>query len=102
MPAIKVRPSRHAKKRDFWGDADRGQLFVEQIDKKFGEHFGSRKVALAALKLQRRLFNMYITGERSIPDAVWSHLRRIPDYKKPAVVTTKTTPLYVDDVDPLS
>ena len=102
MPAIKVKPSRHAKKRDFWGDADRGQLFLEQIEKKFGTAFGSRKVALAALGLHRRLFNMYITGERSIPDTVWRDLRALPNYKIAA--KPKSTPplLYIDDVDPLS
>lgn len=100
MPAIKVKPSRHAKKRDFWGDADRGQLFIEQVEKKFGSHFGSRKDALAALKLQRRLFNMYITGERSIPDAVWRDLRALPKYQAAKPVSPST--LYVDDVDPLS
>ena len=96
MPAIKVRPSRHAKKRDFWGDADRGRLFLEQVEKKFGAAFGSRKAALKTLKLQRRLFNMYITGERNIPDTVWTQLRKLPNLKSVAKTTVD------DNVDPLS
>lgn len=107
MPCIRIRPSNKRnyngelpKKRDFWGDADRGKLFLEQIEKKFGDYFGSRKVALAKLKLHRRLFNMYITGERSIPDDVWSRLRAMPNYN---AAKPKPAPLlYVDDVDPLS
>ncbi len=106
MPCIKVRPSNKRnyngelpKRRDFWGDADRGHLFLEQIEKTFGAHFGSRKDALAALKLHRRLFNMYITGERSIPDEVWSKLRAMSKRK---AAKPKSTPLYIDDVDPLS
>lgn len=107
MPCIRIRPSNKRnchgqlpQKRDFWGDADRGKLFLEQVEQKFGTVFSSRKVALSALHLQRRLFNMYITGERSIPDEVWARLRHLPNYKaaKPDIAP----PLYVDDVDPLS
>lgn len=80
MPPIKVKPSKHAKKRDFWGDAERGALF------------------LAALGLQRRLFNMYITGERSIPDEVWTRLRKIRRNKTAVVISSFND----DDCDPLS
>jgi hypothetical protein len=101
MPAIKVKPSARAQKRDFWGDADRGALFLEQFEKKFGDHFGSRKAALEQLHLHRRLFNMYVTGERAIPPEVWAKLRKLPNYKARAVVAAPAL-LYLDDVDPLS
>lgn len=98
MPPIKVKPSKHAKKRDFWGDAERGALFLELVEEKFGAAFGSRKTALAALGLQRRLFNMYITGERSIPDEVWTRLRKIRRNKTAVVISSFND----DDCDPLS
>jgi hypothetical protein len=98
LQAIKVRPSRTSKKRDFWGDHIRGQLFLQQIEKKFGTYFGSRKVALETLKLERRLFNMYVTGERNIPDHVWTALRNLPNYQDDA---PEELP-FIDDVDPLS
>ena len=100
MPAIKVRPSKGAMKRDFWGDEKRGQLFEEQINKKFGDYFGSRAIALNTLRLQRRLFNMYITGERNIPNELWATLRKMPNYVAPKR-TTKPV-IFIDDVDPLS
>jgi hypothetical protein len=96
MPAIKFKPSPKAQKRDFWGDKQRGQIFEEQIAKKFGDHFGSRKTMLAEMGLQRRLFNMYVTGERNIPDEVWRKLRQRKNYNPNAPVR------HDDTIDPLS
>jgi hypothetical protein len=98
-PKIKPNPAT-VKRRDLYGDPKQGILFTEMIDNKFGTERGSRKTAFESLHLQRRIFNMYMTGERYIPDEVWSKLRAVPDYVAPA---RKTRPiLYIDDVDPLS
>lgn len=113
MPAIKVKPSTRAKARDFWGDAQKGASFKRMIDFKFGTYFGAVKTALETLQLNRRLYNMYITGEREIPDDLWLKLRRLPKQKKPAILPKnsprlvhgrKSAPatLYIDDIDPLS
>lgn len=97
MPAIKFRPSRGSQKRDFWGDARQGLKFALLIDMKFGRHFGSRREAIAFLGLQRRLFNMYITGERSIPDEIWDVLKKMPDYFPGRILSR-----WDEDIDPLS
>lgn len=116
MPAYKKKPSVRAKKRDFWGDAETGKTFERLFDRKFGTWFGSRKAGLAALKLDRRIFNMYLTGERSIPDDLWASLKRFPDFEAATVAKqpkkqltvnvvgriSTPKPLYIDDVDPLS
>jgi len=69
----------------FWGDPAQGEKLERLIDRKFGTYFGSRKVAIGTLGLSRRLMNMYITGERAIPDHVWKHLKLIPDFDPRAV-----------------
>lgn len=113
MPAIKKRPSRGAKKRDFWGDEVEGQKLGRLIDRKFGSHFGSRKTALETLGLGRRLFNMYLTGERAVPEHLWSQLKLLPDFDQRTQATApkratraRAVPsvLFIDedDEDPLS
>jgi hypothetical protein len=75
------------------------KLFKEQINQKFGSYFGSRKDALESLGLQRRIFNMYLSGERNIPPHVWARLRKLPNHN----ANQLRLPLpYLDDTDPLS
>lgn len=109
-----------------WGDQNDGARFDRALGRKFGTHFGSRRDAIATLDISRRLMNMYITGERAIPDTIWIALKKLPDidaaatsrkpasnkYKAPAqrrvqnkiVKGRRAIPaiLYIDDIDPLS
>lgn len=111
MPAIKVKPSPKAKKRDFWGDKIRGTNFKTTVDEKFGTKHGIVKTILAELKLHRRLYNMYITGEREIPDEVWQRLNDYnPKKKKRKIAPTPVvgqnaaprTLFVAEEIDPLS
>lgn len=90
MPAIKKRTSRLFSYRDFWGDGEQGESFDRLIDRKFGTHHGARVAAVKFLGYSRRLLNMYVTGERRIPDEIWAKVKARPDY------------LDDDGVDPLS
>lgn len=103
-------------KKEFWGDQNEGARFNRALGRKFGTHFGSRRDAIATLDISRRLMNMYITGERAIPDTIWIALKKLPDFDKAAarpkrkVATPKIVKgrraipaiLYIDDIDPLS
>lgn len=119
------KPKPKSAKKEFWGDQNEGARFDRMLGRKFGTHFGSRRDAIATLDISRRLMNMYITGERAIPDEVWIALKKLPDIDKAAakpkrkvatpkivkgrrvaspVAGRKAIPaiLYIDDIDPLS
>lgn len=71
-----------------YGNAIKAVAFEMMLDEKFGTGFGARKRAMLGLELQRRILNMYITGQRAIPDSVWHRLETMPDWD--------------EEVDPLS
>lgn len=106
------------KKRTAWGDPVDGQDFERLFCETFGTRFGSRKLGLAVLGLDRRLFNMYIKGQRRIPDAVWAKLANTPLHgpksapaarlnrlkatQQPVGRSKAPVALFLDDIDPLS
>lgn len=79
MPAVKKYSDIAKKKIDYWGDEIRGLNFKLRVNDTFGTGFGSRARAQKALGIGRRIFNMYITGQRNIPDQVWENLSVFED-----------------------
>lgn len=63
-----------------YGDQNEGARFDRMLKRKFGTQFGSRRDAITTLDISRRLMNMYITGERAIPDTIWIALKALPDF----------------------
>lgn len=96
MPAINFKPSPKAKKRPWWGDIDAGENLSFLIEQKFGSKHGHVKHVLAYLNIQRRLLDMYKSGERNIPEQIWARLELLHDY------TTATPNTWADDFDPLT
>jgi len=95
MPCYKKEPVFSKwKARDFWGDEDQGEQFALLLDEKFGTKRGARKLAMSVLNISRRLLNMYIVGERRVPDPLWATLTQMQVFDPNAV--------WDDGIDPLS
>ena len=90
-----------------WGDEFEGARYAAMLKKKFGDEPGARKAAMSALKISRRLLNLYMSGHRKISADAWAKLRAY----QPALAAPRKEPktaryaaymLYIDDIDPLS
>ena len=95
MPAYKKPPRAPGlKEREFWGDETEGEEFTRLLAEKFGEGYGSIKLAVNVLGIQRRLLNMYMSGQRRIPDDVFATIRHMTPFDPDAI--------WDDGIDPLS